>query len=257
MLPGMPTCFRFEDVSLEVDGVRILDHVDLVVPTGGITVMVGPSGSGKSTLLRLCNRLEVPTSGVVRYRDRDIASLDPLDHRRRVGMVFQRPTLFAGTVRDNLLVAAPGTSDQDLGDVLERVSLDRELLDRTGDDLSGGEAQRACIARALLTEPEVLLMDEATSALDPDARRAIERLATDLACSGLTLLWVTHDLDQAERLAGSRPGRPGDQPADQPGDQPPDQPADQAGERVVVILDGRVADAAARATFLSDRPSGA
>ncbi len=219
-------CFSFEDVSLEVDGARILDHVDLTIPTGGVTVIAGPSGSGKSTLLRLCNRLEAPTSGVVRYRGRDIASLDPLDHRRRVGMVFQRPTLFAGTVRDNLHVASPASSDEELGAVLDRVSLDRGFLDRTGDDLSGGEAQRACIARALLTGPEVLLMDEATSALDPEARRTIEHLAAALAGEGLTLLWVTHDLDQAERLC----------------------------DQAVVILDGRIADDGAAAAFLADRP---
>ncbi|MGZ4709233.1 MAG: ABC transporter ATP-binding protein [Acidimicrobiales bacterium] len=232
-------CFSFEDVSLEVDGARILDHVDLTVPTGGVTVIAGPSGSGKSTLLRLCNRLEVPTSGVVRYLGRDVASLDPLDHRRRVGMVFQQPTLFAGTVRDNLHVASPGASDDELGAVLERVSLDRGFLERTGDDLSGGEAQRACIARALLTEPEVLLMDEATSALDPDARRAIERLASDLAAEGLTLLWVTHDLEQADRLtAGPGTGR-----AD----------GGVVHDRAVVILDGRIADDDATASFLADR----
>ena len=229
-MPEPSTCFRFEDVSLVVDGADILDHVDLAIETGGITVIAGPSGSGKSTLLRLCNRLEVPTSGTVRYLGHDIAGLDPLDHRRRVGMVFQQPTLFAGTVRDNLLVAATGTGDDDLGAVLQRVSLDPEFLDRTGDDLSGGEAQRACIGRALLTEPEVLLMDEATSALDPDARRAIEGLAGDLAAEGLTLLWVTHDLEQAQRLTEGQT------------------------DRVVVILDGRIADDDATAAFLSDRP---
>ncbi|MGZ4718609.1 MAG: ATP-binding cassette domain-containing protein, partial [Acidimicrobiales bacterium] len=133
----------------------------------------------------------------------------------------------------------PGASDDELGAVLERVSLDRGFLERTGDDLSGGEAQRACIARALLTEPEVLLMDEATSALDPDARRAIERLASDLAAEGLTLLWVTHDLEQADRLtAGPGTGR-----AD----------GGVVHDRAVVILDGRIADDDATTSFLADR----
>lgn len=223
-------CFTFVDVSLQApDGSTILDGVDVAIASGGITVLVGPSGSGKSTMLRLCNRLEVPSGGRVLFRGADIADLDPLAHRRRVGMVFQRPTLFAGTVRDNLCVADPDATDAVLDDVLQRVVLDGSFLDRTGDDLSGGEAQRACIARALLTEPEVLLMDEATSALDPDARRAIERLAVSLVAGGLTVVWVTHDLDQARRLTGDRP------------------------DRVVVVLDGRVASAERAAEFLADR----
>ena len=223
-------CFEFVDVSLLAPGGEsILSGVDATVANGGITVLVGPSGSGKSTLLRLCNRLEAPTSGRVLFRGQDVADLDPLAHRRRVGMVFQRPTLFAGTVRDNLLVADPHGTDERFAGVLERVVLDASFLDRTADDLSGGEAQRACIARALLTEPEVLLMDEATSALDPDARRAIEHLALDLVGGSLTLLWVTHDLEQVRRLIGERT------------------------DRVLVVLDGRVATPEEATGFLADR----
>src|SRR3546814_3243153 len=102
----MAALFELEDVVVEVDGRSIIDVPNLVIPDSGITVVAGPSGSGKSTLLRLCNRLEVPTRGVIRFRGDDIASLDPLAHRRRVGMVFQRPAPFPGTVRDNLEVAA-------------------------------------------------------------------------------------------------------------------------------------------------------
>jgi putative ABC transport system ATP-binding protein len=227
--PTVP-CFRFVDVSLLAPGGEtILSGVEACIPSDGITVLVGPSGSGKSTLLRLCNRLEAPTGGQVLFRGADVAGLDPLAHRRRVGMVFQRPTLFAGTVRDNLRVAEPHGTDDEFRAVLERVVLDASFLDRTADDLSGGEAQRACIARALLTRPEVLLMDEATSALDPDARRAIERLALDLVAGGLTLLWVTHDLEQVRRLLGDRT------------------------DRVLVVLDGHVAEPEESAAFLADR----
>ncbi len=227
--PTVP-CFQFVDVSLQAaGGETILSGVNARVAPDGITVLVGPSGSGKSTLLRLCNRLEAPTRGQVLFRGVDVATLDPLAHRRRVGMVFQRPTLFAGTVRDNLSVAAPHGTDDEFRAVLQRVVLDGSFLDHTADDLSGGEAQRACIARALLTQPEVLLMDEATSALDPDARRAIEHLALDLVAGGLTLVWVTHDLEQVRRLLG------------------PDR------DRVLVVLGGRVAGAEESASFLADR----
>ncbi len=183
------------------EGATILDHVTASVPASGITVLAGPSGAGKTTLLRLCNRLEVPTGGRVLFHGEDVGGLDPLAHRRRVGMVFQRPTLFPGTIRDNLAVADPTAGDERYVAVLGEAALDATFLDRRGDDLSGGEAQRACIARALLTAPEVLLMDEPTSALDPEARQSIERLGRDLADGGLALLWVSHDLEQVRRVA--------------------------------------------------------
>ena len=197
--------FALEHVTVEVDGVALVRDLRIVVPEGGVTVVLGRSGSGKSTMLRLCNRLEVPTAGAVRFRGQPIADLDPLELRRRVGMVFQRPTAFAGTVETNLRVAAPDASADELGCALERVALSRHLLTRTADDLSGGEAQRMCLARTLLTSPEVLLMDEPTSALDTAATKHLEDLTLDLARTrSVTVVWVTHDLAQADRLADHR-----------------------------------------------------
>ena len=193
--------FAFEGVGLERDGTRVLDDVTLDLPDGGVTLLVGASGAGKSTLLRCCNRLETPTAGCVRFRGDDLAALDPLAHRCRVGMVFQAPTTFPGTVAANLRAVATDLSDTDAGDLLDRVGLDRSLLDRHADALSGGEAQRMVVARALTTEPEVLLADEPTSALDTAATRRLEDLARGLADDGLPVVWVTHDLDQVRRLA--------------------------------------------------------
>lgn len=201
MVPPEVDLFAFEGVRLVVDGTTVLDGVDARIPDRGLTAIVGPSGSGKSTLLRVCNRLEVPTGGHVRFRGEDVGTLDPLALRRRVGMVFQRPTLFPGTVADNLAVARPELSEDEAGDALHRAGLDRSFLDRTADDLSGGEAQRACLARTLVTEPEVLLMDEPTSALDGENTRVLERLGADLADSGVPVLWVTHDPHQVDRIA--------------------------------------------------------
>ena len=167
----------------------------------GVTCIVGPSGSGKSTLLRLCNRLVVPTSGRVLFRGDDVAGLDPLRLRRRVGMVFQRPTPFAGTVRENLQVAVPDGSDETFEAALRQAALDGSFLDRAATRLSGGEAQRMCLARTLVTEPEVLLMDEPTSALDEDTGLELERLACERANEGLPVLWVTHDRRQVDRIA--------------------------------------------------------
>ncbi|WP_217914857.1 ATP-binding cassette domain-containing protein [Miltoncostaea marina] len=196
-----PPLFAFDGVGVETAEGALLDRVDAELPDGGVSVVLGPSGSGKSTLLRLCNRLEAPTRGRVTFRGADVAALDPLAHRRRVGMVFQQPTPFGGTVRDNLLAAAPEAGDDALGRALERAHLGRGFLDRRAGELSGGESQRACLARALAAGPEVLLMDEPTSALDEAARLALEGLARELAGDGVPVVWVTHDLDQAARLA--------------------------------------------------------
>ncbi len=193
--------FAFEGVGLDRGGTAVLSDVSVAVPDAGITVFVGPSGAGKSTLLRCCNRLEVPTTGTVRFRGDDLATLDPLAHRRRVAMVFQAPARFPGTVAANLRAVDEGLSDAAAGDLLDRVGLDRRLLGRDADALSGGEAQRMVLARALTTGPEVLLADEPTSALDATATRRLEELARMLATDGMPVLWVTHDQEQVERLA--------------------------------------------------------
>jgi UDP-glucose/iron transport system ATP-binding protein len=221
--------FELDGVSLEIQGRRILRDVSLTVPAEGITVLLGPSGAGKTMILRLLNRLEVPTAGEVRFRGDDVASIDPLTLRRRVGMVFQRPAPFPGTVRDNLQVADPDASDEALLAALGSAGLAPAFLDRSADDLSGGEAQRMCLARTLVTRPEALLMDEPTSALDPDARQHLERTARRLADDGRPVVWVTHDLEQAGRLA----------------------------DDVLVVIDGRVASAEERDRFLKeDEPHG-
>ncbi len=202
---GVTPLFDFDDVVVRFGDSVVLDHITTSVDDGGsITCLLGPSGAGKSTLLRLCNRLDVPAAGTIRFRGTDLSTIDPLVLRRDVGMVFQRPTLFPGTVRDNLHVAEPAGTDAQFVAALERARLDGGFLDRVGDSLSGGEAQRVCLARTLVTEPEVLLMDEPTSALDPTATRGLEQLGRALAGDGMPILWVTHDLAQADRIADER-----------------------------------------------------
>jgi putative ABC transport system ATP-binding protein len=152
-------------------------------------------------LLRLCNRLAVPDTGVVRYRGQPLDELDPLVLRRRVGMVFQRPTPFPGTVADNLAVARPDAGTGELSTALERVALDPGLLGQEARTLSGGELQRMCLARTLVTRPETLLLDEPTSALDAQPKQVFEATARHLADQGITIIWVTHDDAQAARVA--------------------------------------------------------
>ena len=196
-----PPLFTLRGVGLTTDGQTRLTDVDLDLADRAITVIVGASGSGKSSLLRLCNRLEVPTRGTVSFRGEDLDHVDVRAHRRRVGMLFQRPTPFAGTVHQNLLVAEP-TLDEAAGTaLLARVGLEADLLHRPADRLSGGEAQRMCLARTLATDPEVLLADEATSSLDPDATRHLEALAVGLRDDGIPVLWVTQEPEQIERIA--------------------------------------------------------
>ncbi|WP_276011842.1 phosphate ABC transporter ATP-binding protein [Mycobacterium haemophilum] len=198
--------FDFVDVVVERDQVRALDGFTAAVPGQGVTAVFGPSGSGKSTLLRLCNRLEVPTSGRVSFCSKDIGDVDPLWLRRRVGICFQRPTPFPGTVADNLRVADPAASDSRMRETLARVGLigsgSGSWLDRDASALSGGEAQRMCLARTLMAQPQVLLLDEPTSAVDAEAAEVIERAVRELAeVDKIPALWVTHDPAQVERAA--------------------------------------------------------
>jgi putative ABC transport system ATP-binding protein len=192
---------EFDRVTVQRAGRRVLDAVTASIPAAGITVVSGPSGAGKTTLLRLCNRLEVPDAGTVRYRGRSLEELDPLVLRRRVGMVFQRPTPFPGSVANNLAVARPDAGPDELSTALTRVALDPGLLGQEARTLSGGELQRMCLARTLVTQPETLLLDEPTSALDERPKGVFESTARDLAAQGITIIWVTHDAAQADRVA--------------------------------------------------------
>jgi putative ABC transport system ATP-binding protein len=196
-----PPLLRFEAVTVDGPGGRRLDAASGEVPDEGVTVLAGPSGAGKSTLLRCCNRLEVPSAGRVLLRREDVATLDPLRLRRRVGMVFQRPTPFPGSVLENLRVAEPQLNEAEAASALEAVGLDARFAERPATELSGGEAQRVCLARTLVTRPAVVLLDEVTSSVDPAARLGLEALARDLAERGVRVLWVTHDLDQLRRVA--------------------------------------------------------
>jgi putative ABC transport system ATP-binding protein len=200
-LPPM-ALFALEDVTVARAGRVVLDGLDLVVEEGA-TAVVGASGAGKSTLLRLLNRLADPQDGVVRYRGRDVRTLDVLALRREVGLVPQLPALLPGSVADNLRYAARlAGREADVGDLLAAAALRADLAGRDATELSVGEQQRAMLARALATGARVLLLDEPTAALDAGARAIVERTLVDLrARDDLSLVVVTHDRAQAERLA--------------------------------------------------------
>lgn len=198
----MVVLFKLQDVGLRIGSIQILDEITLEID-GGVTAIVGPSGSGKSSLLRLLNRFELPTGGVITFHGQELAEFEATELRRRVGMVFQRPALFAGTAATNLRVAAPALSDEEVSQALDQVGLGSDLADRPADRLSGGEAQRLCLARSLLVHPEVLLLDEPTASLDPESVTIIEDLLTVLAERGLPQIWVSHDSNQVDRIAST------------------------------------------------------
>jgi len=196
-----PAAFELTSVSVGTANQPILRDINVSTPVEGILAVAGPSGAGKSTFLRLLNRLDDPVAGTVKLAGLDLRDWDPATLRRHVAMVFQRAPVFAGTVLDNLRVADPQVTDDRARHVLDHVALPTELLDRPADRLSGGEAQRMSIARALLTAPEILLADEPTAALDGDARRAVEDLGREIADGGVPIVWITHDTYQLRRLA--------------------------------------------------------
>ena len=187
----------------------ILDNISFSACQGETTGIVGPSGSGKSTLIRLINRLDEPSYGTIYLRGENIARIDPLVLRRMVAMVLQKPFMFEGTVLANLQrpylyrnLPAPDAGSKEVQRVLALARLHSGLLTRDARTLSGGEQQRVNLARALIGNPEVLLLDEPTSALDrPTADYLAVTLRDICRSEQLAIIIVTHDLRFAEHTA--------------------------------------------------------
>lgn len=198
---------------------QALKKVNLPVIENSVTALIGPSGCGKTTLLRCFNRMHdlysaCHSTGEIRIfpDDIDVLSneLDPMRVRMRIGMVFQKPNPFPKTIFENVIyglriqgIRKKSFLMQKAEDGLKRAGLWDEVKTRLNDSamaLSGGQQQRLCIARALATEPEILLLDEPTSALDPISTSRIEELIVELKGS-MTILAVTHNMQQAARIS--------------------------------------------------------
>jgi len=201
MTSGGPVLFSLELVTVRRGGTLLLDQVTCQVPAGTCTALTGPSGAGKTTVLRLLNRLEDPDAGRVCLDGRPLPDLDVLALRRRVALVAQAPVLLTSHVLDELRAGQPDLAAQDAAGLLEQVSLPAAMLGRGTAGLSGGEAQRLCLARALAAGPQVLLLDEPTSALDSVSAHAVEQVAKSFVAAGGSVVLVSHDPGQTRRIA--------------------------------------------------------
>lgn len=213
-----PAKMRGKDVSVFYGAKQALFDVNLDIPERQVTALIGPSGCGKSTFLRCLNRMN-DTIDICRVRgeltigDTDIYSsaVDVVELRARVGMVFQKPNPFPKSIYENIaygprihgLASNRKEFDEIVETSLQKAGLWDEVkdrLDEPGTGLSGGQQQRLCIARAIATSPEVLLMDEPCSALDPIATAKVEELIDELR-QNYTIAIVTHSMQQAARVS--------------------------------------------------------
>jgi phosphate transport system ATP-binding protein len=215
--PGLATTFDVRGLKLHYGSFCALRDISLEVPQNEITALIGPSGCGKSTLLRCLNRMNelIPGSrmeGVVAYRGVDLygPGVDPIEVRRRIGMVFQQPNPFPRSIYDNVAFGprVHGTKkraelDELVEEALRRAALWDEVKDKLRQSalsLSGGQQQRLCIARCIAVRPDVILMDEPASALDPISTMRIEELMAELK-RDYTIVIVTHNMQQAARVS--------------------------------------------------------
>jgi phosphate transport system ATP-binding protein len=212
---GREAIFQLDDVGVAYGGVQAVRNVDFPIYKHEITALIGPSGCGKSTLIRCLNRMNdlIPAarvSGKVGYHGQDLYGddVDPVQVRKRIGMVFQKPNPFPKSIYDNIafgprVLGIKGDMDQIVESALRRGALWDEVKDRLKTNafgMSGGQQQRLCIARALATDPDVILMDEPCSALDPISTGRIEDLMLELKQS-YSIVIVTHNMQQAARVS--------------------------------------------------------
>jgi phosphate transport system ATP-binding protein len=218
-LRANPPKARSEGLNFWYGTNQALKNINLTIPERQVTALIGPSGCGKSTFLRCFNRMhdlqpDTRYEGAIQLRPDDInlvgKEVDPIEVRMRIGMVFQKPNPFPKSVFENVAYGLRLRGIGNKTELAERVeralraaAIWDEVKDRLNDSalaLSGGQMQRLCIARALATEPEILLFDEPTSALDPIATAKIEELISELR-ETVTILIVTHNMQQAARVS--------------------------------------------------------
>ncbi|QEP99930.1 phosphate ABC transporter ATP-binding protein PstB [Thermosynechococcus sp. B0] len=213
--PTPKVVLQVQNASIFYGSFRAVRDVTMDIYANEVTALIGPSGCGKSTLLRCFNRMNdlVPgarVEGKITYHGKDLYAkeVDPVEVRRRIGMVFQKPNPFPKSIYDNVAFGARVNKYKgDLGELVETALRQAALWDEVKDklkesglSLSGGQQQRLCIARAIATKPEVILMDEPCSALDPISTLKVEELIHELK-QNYTIIIVTHNMQQATRVS--------------------------------------------------------
>ncbi len=201
----MENIFEVKDLSYRVDETDILKHINLEIKKGQYLTVIGPSGSGKSTFMRILASMISQTSGEVLFDGKNITTYEPTKYRQRVSYAFQQPTLFGKTVKDNLEfpfeVRGEEFDQAKVIDYLKMVNLDESYINKSVNDVSGGEKQRIALIRNLIFPPEVLITDEVTAGLDTENKAIVHNMLKEFNDRGLTILRVTHDeseIDDAE-----------------------------------------------------------
>ncbi len=203
---GEKSFLELENLSKSYGRAVILKEINLRVMRGEVMALIGPTGSGKTTLLRLINLLEEPTTGRIMIEDQDISALSErgkITVRRRMAMVFQKPVMFKADVENNVSFGLRMRGKGDSAKVREALAMVglSGYERRDANTLSGGEMQRIALARALILQPQLLLLDEPTANLDPKSVDAIDRLLEGLAKGRTTVILATHNMQEAHRLA--------------------------------------------------------
>lgn len=195
----------FENVSFDSEGKTILKDISLGIESGDFISVIGPSGSGKSTFLKLCSHLISPSKGDIIYKGKNIMRYNPIDLRKSIAYCFQTPYLFGDTVMDNInfpfFIRNTKQDRKRVDELFSMFHMTVDFLNRDVKNLSGGEKQRVALIRSLLFKPEILLLDEITSALDAENTKIVESVINSLNKEGITILWITHNLEQSKRYA--------------------------------------------------------
>lgn len=207
--------YKLENIKLFKNQNLILSFSELEIFPGEVLALLGPSGAGKSSLLKLLHLLEPPTEGSLRFENKQIDYSATIKLRRKIGMVFQRPEFISRNVIENITFPSKlrnQVNQTRIERIIEKLGISN-LVNVFPDQLSGGELQRVSIARIFSYQPEVILLDEPTSDLDPRNIKLIEGLVLEAKSPENTIVWVTHNLQQALRVS----------------------------DRIIIMLDGNIA----------------